>query len=182
MNNLSIVVRARSDAILLRRLLSKRESIPLQFYAAEGVISLATVGRNILVHEGAPVLVVMDAETYNPRKAKEECGLVEMLLRRFSAEEDSAAFAFVPELEIVFFEAPSVLVRSFGPEIVSPSTLERGQYQPKTTLRGILQGAGISRESYFKQLGVEDIDELRRGNQLSRLIEVVEGLTVGVGR
>ncbi len=150
MNNLTIVVEGRSDAILLRRLLSKHEAIPLRFYAAQGRESLATLGRNILVHEGAPVLVVMDADTLDPRRAVEDCRMVEILLRRFSAEDQSAAFAFVPELEVVFFEAPSVLVRRFGPEIVSQSTIERGRLQPKATLRGILQSSGISCETYFK--------------------------------
>jgi hypothetical protein len=182
MNNLTIVVEGRSDAILLRRLLSEQKAIPLRFYAAQGRMSLASLGRNILVHEGAPVLVVMDGDTLNPRNADEACRLVEVLLRRFSAEDQSAAFAFVPESEVVFFEEPSVLVRRFGPEVVSQSMIERGRLQPRAVLGGILKGAGLTREAYFKELSGEEIDGLRRGEQASRLIDVVEGLMVGVGR
>ena len=75
-----------------------------------------------------------------------------------------------------------MLVRKFGPENVGPAMIDRGHFQPKATLRGILQGAGITCEAYFKQLSDEDIDELRQGEQASRLIDVVEGLTVGVSR
>jgi hypothetical protein len=182
MNNVTIVVEDRSDAILLRRLLSKPGAVPLRFYAGQGRLSLASLGRNILVHEGAPVLVVMDADTFNPRKAAEACSLVEILLRRFSTEDQSAAFAFIPELEVIFFEAPPVLVRRFGPEVVNQATIEKGHFQPKVTLQSILQGAGLTKEACFKGLSSEDIDELRQGEQVSRLIDVMEGLTVGVGR
>ena len=82
MNNLTIVVEGRLDAILLRRLFSKYEAIPLRFYAAQGRESLATLGRNILVHEVRPVLIVMDADTLDLRRAVEHCRMVEVLLRR----------------------------------------------------------------------------------------------------
>ena len=75
-----------------------------------------------------------------------------------------------------------MLVRRFGPEVVNQATIERGHFQAKCTLETILQGAGLTEETYFKELSSEDIDEIRQGEQVSRLIDVMEGLPVGVGR
>ncbi len=182
MNSIAVVVEGRSDAILLRRLLGKSAPVPLRFYATEGQASLATIGRNILVHEGGPLIVVMDSDTFDLGRVETSCSLVETALRNVSPHDRFHVVAFVPELEIVFFEAPTVLTRRFGSEIVSPAKIENGHFRPKNLLLDILKSSDISkRETYFKELTDTDLDELRQGAQASSLLSVVEGLTVGVG-
>ena len=131
MNNCSVVVEGRQDVILLRALLRGRADVSFRFYASGGRASLATVGRNILVHEGGLLIVVMDADTLDPSQADTSCRLIESALRRFSPDERFDVFAFVPELEVVFFEVPTVLTRRFGPEVVSLPVIERGCFEPK---------------------------------------------------
>ena len=64
-SSLYIVVEEPADAHIIRGILGKELAGKLRFFAASGRLSLATVGRNILVHEGGPVLLVMDADTRN---------------------------------------------------------------------------------------------------------------------
>jgi len=62
MIEITLAVKGRSDVILLRRLLSELMNCSFRYYAGEGRVSLATLGRNILVHEGCPLMIVEDVE------------------------------------------------------------------------------------------------------------------------
>jgi hypothetical protein len=182
MSSFTLVIEDRSNARLLRGLLGKEAGTAIRFFAASGRFSLATLARNILVHEGGPVIIVMDADTLDTSLAEGSCDLVETALRNVSPDDRFAVFAFVPELEVVFFEAPDVLLRKFGPEIVNSSIMARGRLQPKAALQEILQRAGTTQSSYLEGLTSEDFDELRQGEQASKFIAAVESLTVGVSR
>src|SRR5437762_12025506 len=70
-SNLSVVVEGPNDAHIIRAVLEKDLAGKLRFFAAGGRVSLATVGRNILVHEGGQVLLVMDSDTRNQRLVDE---------------------------------------------------------------------------------------------------------------
>ncbi|MGP0070132.1 MAG: hypothetical protein ACLQGP_41860 [Isosphaeraceae bacterium] len=108
--------------------------------------------------------------------------MVEAALGSVSPDDRFNVFAFVPELEVVFFEAPNVLIRKFGTEIANSCAIDRGCSRPKPRLQEILHRSGASRPSFFEGLTSEDLDELRQGEQASKFISAVESLTVGVGR
>jgi hypothetical protein len=182
MASLSIVVRGRSGELLLKRLLIQPADCAFRFYASGGGVALETIGRNILVYRGAPVLVVTDAETLNPSKAEEERGLARFLLQRFAAPEDCDAFAFVPALEVIFFETPAVLIGRFGADAVTETVIERGHYLPDDTLAKVLTPAGLAKKDFFKSLTTEELEELRRGPQASKLIAAVEKLAAAAAR
>jgi hypothetical protein len=176
MTDITLVVEGRSDVILLRGLLGDLTNCSFRYYAGEGKVSLASLARNILVHEGGPLLIVMDADTLSPSKAEEESAMVRILLRRFSAASDSDVVAFLPTLEVIFFEAPGVLARRFGSDQIKEPVIERGLYRPNDTLGELLSLAGLSKENYFRTLTSQDIEELRQGAQVRKLISAVEAL------
>jgi hypothetical protein len=182
MVSLSIVVEGRSDETLLKRLLIQPAHVEFRFYASEGRVALETIGRNILVHRGGPVLVVLDAETLNPFKAEEERGMARFLLERFSTPENCDALAFVPALKVIFFETPGVLIRRFGADAVTESVVERGHYLPDDTLAKVLSPAGLAKEGFFQSLTSEELEELRRGPQASKLIAAVAKLAASAAR
>ena len=182
MVSLSIIVEGRSDETLLKRLVIQPADCEFRFYTSEGRVALETIGRNVLVHKGGPVLVVMDAETLNPSKAEEERGMARFLLQRFSTPEFSDAVAFVPALKVIFFETPGVLIRRFGADAVTESIIERGHYLPDDTLARVLSPAGLSQEDFFKSLTSKELEEVRRGSQASKLIAAVEKLAAAAAQ
>jgi hypothetical protein len=175
MGRINVVVKARSFPSLLRELFQVA-NCSFQFFAAESRTSPSALGQSILVHEGGPLLVVKDGETLNPSKAEEERGMARFLLERFSMPDDCDAFVFVPALEVVFFEAPGVLIGRFGAEIVTDPVIERGHYLPGDTLAKVLAPSGLDKEDFFKSLTSQELDELRRGPQAGKLIAAVERL------
>src|SRR5262249_14600524 len=147
--SLYIVVEGQTDADLIRSILGKDLAGKLRFFAASGRVSLATVGRNILVHEGGPVLLVMDADTTNPHLVNELQSMA-FLATSGVAPPDLArlrdwvkVFAFVPEIEVIFFEAPRSLEVIVGKK-VPEEKVQEGLLAPKATLEKILAQCKIN--------------------------------------
>lgn len=82
-------------------------------------------------------------------------------------------FTFVPEIEIVFFEAPDALQRALGVTLPPPA-LEEGRLKPKSVLHRLLAEARIPNlEALIRKLDEEAIEALSRGKQAVALKEAV---------
>jgi hypothetical protein len=181
MISINIVVETPPSVPLLRRLLDGT-NCSCRFFAGERRTSPSELGQSVLVHEGGPVLVVIDGETLSPRKAAEERDMARGLMQLISTPDYCDAFVFVPGLEVIFFEAPGVLIRHFGADQIKESVIERGHYLPDDTLAKVLSTSGRSKEEFFKSLGSEDLEELRQGPQARKLIAAVEKLAASAER
>jgi hypothetical protein len=170
----SVVVSEHLQAVLLNRVLQRALSIEADFYVGEGQISLASLGRNILVHGGGLVLVVKDAKTVDLETAEQSAGMARMVLGYVASEEVFDAFAFMPQLEVVFFEAPCVLRRYLSG--IHELELELGRYNSAPTLERLLARDGRTVESFYRELDGDDLDALIAGPQLSRLVAAAEQL------
>jgi len=181
MININVVVGTRSSVPLLRRLFDGT-NCSFRFFAGVGRPSPSALGQSVLVREGGPLLIVIDGETLSPRKAAEERDMARGMLQLISTADDCDAFVFVPGLEVIFFETAGVLIRRFGADAVTESIVERGHYLPEDTLAKVLSPTGLAKEDFFKSLTSEDLEELRRGPQASKLIAAVEKLASAAAR
>src|SRR3989442_1536539 len=137
MSRINVVVKGDSDVVLLRKFFGDQTNCSYQFYTGQGRASIASVGHSVLFHEGGPLLVVIDGETFSPRKAAEERDMARGMMQLISTPDYCDAFVFVPGLEVIFFEAPGVLVHRYGPDAVTESVIERGHYLPDDTFAKI---------------------------------------------
>ena len=80
---LIIVAEGIEDVHLIRTILANELTADMRFFAGQGRMSLTSLARNLLVHEGGPVLVVMDADTLNPRLRQEQQSLVMVAMSSF---------------------------------------------------------------------------------------------------
>jgi hypothetical protein len=170
-----VVVEERLDAVLLNRVIQRALSIKARFFTGDGLISLASLARNILVHDGGPVFVVMDAETTNGDMVAEACAMTRMALGHVSSDDAFDVHAFVPQLEVVFFEAPHLLRRRLDAH-VHDLELELGRFSPAQTLNVLLARSGRDLESFVRELDDCDLDALLAGPQLSRFISAADAL------
>lgn len=146
-SKLLIVVEGMTDATAIRAILGADLARRARVFAAQGRTSLVTVARNLFFHEGGPVLIVMDADTTTAHMVEEQKSLtraaVESLIPGSMNGRDHGVevFAFVPEIEVIFFEAPPALERLLG-EPVPPAALEEGLLIPHKTLAALLGRKG----------------------------------------
>jgi hypothetical protein len=174
---LKMVVEGPSDAGLIRAILGRELAEQVRFFIAQGRISTTSLGRNILVHEGGPLLVVQDADTTNPQLVDEQRGFVRLALSRFGADGSFDAFFFVPEIEVVFFEAPLAL-RDCLHRDVSPDILHEGLARPKATLNALRNGKGTKTNDAFTPPDSHVGELLGAGKQASAFKETVQHLLI----
>lgn len=177
MTELNIVVEGQADARLLRKYLPKIEGLSPRYFSGDGVVSLATLARNLLVHEEGMVLVVMDSDSLSVENAEQRRAMVMATLRQVAPEERFNVFVFRPVHEIVFFEAPEVLERYWpGEGKLSVMALERGLYAPKDELAKLLAASQQTPRTWFASLTPEDGEILRKGKQAEQLVKMFEAL------
>jgi hypothetical protein len=174
-DDLIVVTEDRSAAILLVRVFARGLGANPAFYGAGDGLTPWTAARNLLVHEGGPVLVVIDGHTIEPERVVEERELTKATLRVLADDSQFEVFVFAPQLDVAFYEAPSILQRHLGWE-GRGAELELGLVDSARRLRMLLEERGLSREEFYRGLCDEDVDELLRGSQMTRLIQVAEAL------
>jgi hypothetical protein len=146
-SELLIVVEGKTDAMAIRAILGADLARRARVFAAQGRTSLVTVARNLFFHEGGPVLIVMDADTTTAPMVEEQKALtraaVESLIPGIMncGDRGVEVFAFVPEIEVIFFEAPPALELLLG-EPVPPAAVEEGLLIPHKTLAALLARKG----------------------------------------
>jgi hypothetical protein len=187
--DLTIIVEGVEDAQLIRAILGEEVAKRVRFYAGQGRASLATLGRNVLVHEGGPVLVVMDSDTLNPQRTAELQSLtraamsspitsgVQLPAMPESAMLEFKVFTFVPEIEAVFFEAPGALDKLLGNK-PSQEKVKEGHFAPKHVLTELLANARAHRDyrDLLSHLDQKTQQALAVGRQASNLKATVASL------
>lgn len=186
---LKVVVKGPSNAQILRAIAGKELASRFRVFAGQGRTSLATLGRNLLVHEGGPVLLVMDSDTLNPQLTAELKSITLLALRGVVSSgvqtpegapllpRQFQVFTFVPEIEAVFFESPDALDRLLGKK-PPPEKVREGRLAPKETLRELLR-SGNGRRDYpelLAELDQQTRDALLLGKQAKALREVLESM------
>jgi hypothetical protein len=174
---LNIVVDGPTDAAILRALLSKAQKESMRFYSAGGRVSRASLARNLLVHEGSPVLVVMDADTHNPSHAEELQDMTKVAMRTIAPSVPCDTFAFIPTIEAIFFEAPKALQRLLGKKIPEEK-LEQGAIAPKQTLAKLLgvNGSASKFPEWLSRITPDIGSELASGPQASALMATIDAM------
>ncbi len=184
---LNIIVESQIDADLIRAIYGPVFQGGFRFYAGQGKASLATLARNLLFHEGSPILLVMDSDTTDSRRVAEQKATVEFALRGAihpgSPEVAQLGslpirvFAFVPEIEVVFFEAPQFLERLLGIRI-SPERMKEGLLAPKAAMTDVLQEVrpGIKARDIVAKIDSEAASLLGAGKQASALKDTIDSL------
>ena len=180
---LRVITESLDNVHLIRILLAHELSPGMKFYASRGGVSPVTVGRNILVHEGGPVLIAVDSHTLDLEHQSEIEATASAAIGGLFHSADNFAmkslfgvFTFLPSAEVVFFEAPDAMRRVLGKEI-DERTIEEGKARPRQTLQTLF---GVKEDFWFSTLLLKidepAIDLLRQGEQATRLREMALGL------
>jgi hypothetical protein len=174
---LLIVVEGQTDANILRAILGDELKSKTRFFSGQGKMGALTVGRNLLVHEGGPVLMVIDSDTLSTEQSEEEEALAGYALASVAFGAIFGVFTFKPEIEVVFFEAPRGLERLLG-KTIPPETVREGLFIPRQTLEKLLVEPGPRRDylSFVGNVDPEAGAELAKGLQAAALIEKVRSL------
>jgi hypothetical protein len=167
------VVEGETDAAVLRKLLPKSFT-NVRFFAAGGRMSLASLARNLLIHEGAPVMVVADGGTLDADRLQEDRANLQLALRNVAPGGRFGVFLFVPEIEVLFFESEQVVEAISAGTSVSLVAAEYGKALPRRTLAEILRGESFG--SWLETIDPQTWDMVRGGEQAQSFLGAVHKL------
>lgn len=180
-SKLLVVVEGKTDAAAIRAILGADLARRVRVFAAQGRTSLVTVARNLFFHEGGRILIVMDADTTTDHLVDEQKALTRAALESLTPgimngeDRGVEVFAFVPEIEVIFFEAPQALERLVGGS-VPQATVEEGLLIPHKTLAALFRTKGPLDKAamLYERLADPEIANLvAQGKQATDLREAV---------
>lgn len=175
--DLTLVVEGPSDVTFMKAICLEIGLKNVRYFSGDGKISLVTLARNILVHEGGPVLVAMDADTCDEEQAEQARSLTRFIIQQLAPPRDFDVHVFIPELEISFFEAPGLLEKLLGKRIPA-ETMREGVAQPKATLKRLVPSNGkqFSMEHLLGMMDEKARASLLRAPQIDLLVRRIHDL------
>jgi hypothetical protein len=119
----------------------------------------------------------MDADTLNRDAAEENRQIVKAVISHVAAHAVLDVFSFVPDIQVVFFEAPDYLAKRLG-RVLGQAEILQGLASPKQTIAALMKQAGpdSALAPLLAHLDGKAAADLRRGTQCSALIDVLRGL------
>jgi hypothetical protein len=165
-----VVTEGALDKDILKLLISQDLSGDVEIVDGGSLSGATSMARSLLVRRRVPVALVADAHSTSPELIEErELGL-RGLLENISADTPSKVILVVPELEGIFFEAPSILERILGIEIPA-TTVVLAQASSEKALGELLQKQRKyqSLRDLLDALSPADLAQLRETKPIAEL-------------
>ncbi len=143
--NAYVVTEGESDAKFLSVLLADEVREGLRVVQGGGRSGAISFARSLNSARQVPVALVLDADTTNEGRLREERVTVSDLLHMGASGAPIRAFLAVPELEVLFFSDRQLLARILGREIPHDDWIA-GRFEPKRALGRMLadeMGPGV---------------------------------------
>jgi len=171
MNSWIFVEGATAQKLLARVLEDLKPRYASRVVQGGGRDAVRPMARRQLLTKREPVALVVDSDTTNERRAKTQRRELEDYLAWGAAGTPFKVVQFIPEIEVVFFDCPSVLYRIVGKKIDTHAQ-EAGKLAPHRALAMLMPAyekiAGIDK------LRREDVGELRKHPVMVELRQFVE--------
>lgn len=149
-----IVTEGSADATLLKKVLSTVELPPIHITSAGGRSSALPFARSILARRQSPVVVVLDSDSLDPDRTKEQERMYGDLLRTASRKVPFRVCLADPSLERVLFDDSETLSEVLGVPITARKVQE-AQFRPQEVLDELLEQSGRfgTRANLFANIG-----------------------------
>lgn len=136
-----IVTEGSADATLLKKVLSTVELPPIHITSAGVRSSALSFARSILARRQSPVVVVLDSDSLDPDRTKEQERMYGDLLRTASHKVPFRVFLADPSLERVLFDDSATLSEVLG-VLITDRKVQEAQFRPQEVLDELLEQSG----------------------------------------
>ena len=158
-----IVVEGEADKAFLERLLEPRLLQDVLIVVAEARYGILSLARSLLATRRKPVAVLMDTDSVDDDRVREERASIAELLSIVAGNVPTHVVTPVPTLEAFFFASPELLERFFG-SAISSDLIVLGKRDP----RGVLD---LSAQQKNKPWQVKDITDILNSHDIQRIRE-----------
>jgi hypothetical protein len=162
---------------LIKRLLHV-ETLP-EFVVVRGGRQTSAIGlaNSIQSNRGVPVVVVLDADTVEPRAIVEKRPDLEYLLntRSFPAGPPPPAVLLmaVPQVEVVLFSDPEALECVLGRPLTEREKIE-GEFRPRAVLDRLLAETGMDGDAFLARINTRAAARFAAHPLIQSLVQFIE--------
>lgn len=149
-----LVTEGRFDAIVLRTLLSAIGLADVQILEGGGKSSAISFGTSLALNKNTRVAIVVDADTTDADRLKEQQVIFEDLRYRGAGKGSCKLFLAVPTLEDDLFPTAEEFASTFGLKDLSPRQLVRYRQDWKLVARSFLSRPEEGRMTTIRTEGV----------------------------
>ncbi|WP_153115142.1 hypothetical protein [Rhodocyclus tenuis] len=161
-----IYVDGETDSRLVQLLLDDLRTVSYQIIVANGRNAIRPRARKALLMKRVPVALIVDADTTDEHQAAMQQRELDDYLAWGSNHSEYKVIQFIPEIEVLFFEAPKTLALLTGREI-SAEMQAAGKAAPRKVLSTLLNIR--DRAKLFSCLSQANLEELRAHPKISEL-------------
>lgn len=175
-----VMVEGTNDHDIVSRVLEDLQPThPVKIVVANDKNAGRPIARKILLESSTVRLAfVYDSDTHKKSIVDEEKLILESYFGWSSDESKYLVQPMVPEMEVVFFDAPAVVESIVGFEL-EPAERVAGRYAPKPILLELLKKAKIENLGRFiARLDQKELSELRTLPEFKRLRDFVSGASL----
>jgi hypothetical protein len=165
---LYVVAEGPSDCRLIERLLEAADVEDRRVLSRGGRSAAISLATSLRVMTSDPVVLVLDADTMDDARIREQERIVSDLLERGGPGAEFKVVFVKPEIEAVYFSAPEWLEQVLGREL-SEADLARAEGQPRRVLDQFRNG--LAEDALPDRLDDEAVSKLSRHPAMADLIE-----------
>jgi hypothetical protein len=167
-----VVVEDRSDVELLRRVLDEELRREVEFFEGGGLDGITSMARTLVSLYRQPIAIVIDAHSSDEEVVRTRRQSLEEVVGSVAGNVPIRVIVAVPELEIIFFEAPALLQRLY-PGRLSPTVLEMASLSTRRALKMLDPSADLQsfRQRVLAGLTEEDVAALQETSVLRELTD-----------
>jgi len=173
--SVAVLCESNLHGMLLAALLAPEQARgEVEVRVVEGLSSGFSFARTRLAVRRLPVAVVIDAESPEPEAALERKHRTEEIIGDASGGVPYHVAVAIPELEILYFEIPDLIRRTFG--AVDEHTLELARLSPRRAIARLAPHEELVHACFrlVRALEGADIDAIRATDLIRELIDFVQ--------
>jgi hypothetical protein len=165
-----VVAESRFDVELLRRLLDEGLRRDVEFIEGSGIDGVTSMARTLISHYRRPIAIVIDADASQEEAVRTRRQSMEEVVGSVAGRIPVGVIVAVPEIEIIFFEAPGLLQRLY-PNSLPPTILEMASLSTRRAIKMLDPSASLQsfRQRVLMEMTDEDIASLRETSVLREL-------------
>jgi hypothetical protein len=170
-----IVCEGSFDGQILKAILPEQLLHEVGIVAAEG--SVRSLSRSLVVKRQVPLAIVIDGDSIIPELIQERTQDLESIVKSVAIDAPIKVWAFMPTIEILFFQDIALLSRLLGYK-PSKEDLDLAISQPKKVLEQLITRSETigSQTQFIEQLAHEDLRIIQSTPIIQELMDFLQAI------
>ena len=171
-----LITEAELDAQILSKVLPAELSKDVQIMIGDGIAGTQSKARSLVVTSPWPVAMVVDADSSEPEAVRARRDSLKEVVGSVAGRTPFSVFVAAPQLPIIFFQAPSILMRLYPDLATKPYILEVAEDSVNAAMKQLdpTKKPSDIYNAILREIRADDLPLLHKTPLVSELIGFLE--------